>query len=364
MVAGDVAAVAEPHPALRPRRRHLGGLAVGDRIGAQVLPGLDLAPEPSPQLRPHRRLEARIGPAGDGRGDQGPARRGVAGRHVGQHRDVGGRAGPAPVQAERPGADRWPGRARTTRTTPPSNPPPPGRAAGRRRDLRWRRRRPAPGRWRRRRCAPWCRTRPAPRGRGGRCHLGRRAASCAGSSPMPRAGTAASPSASIRNTTSNMRLDVCRSGSSWIPPNSGRKKRSMARDDRWRRRSASMVVVSGRRSRAAAGPRRTSWRSTAMRALSRGEPISAPSVATRWRGWRKGSATRWKALACQTRAPGSKRQRSSAVEVELGLRLRVCGEQHLEPAIEPVAVDDVGADPAADAVGPLQHHGVQTRPRR
>ena len=36
--------------------------------------------------------------------------------------------------------------------------------------------------------------------------------------------------------------------------------------------------------------------------------------------------------------------------VELGLELRICGQHHLEPAVELIAVDQVGADAATHAV--------------
>ena len=78
---------------------------------------------------------------------------------------------------------------------------------------------------------------------------GRRAASCAGIAPIPFAGSAAVPSASVRNITSNIRLEVVSDRSSWMPPNSGRKNRSMIDSEKPRSRSAADVVTSGPRRR-------------------------------------------------------------------------------------------------------------------
>ena len=44
------------------------------------------------------------------------------------------------------------------------------------------------------------------------------AAIWAGIAPMPAAGTAESPSESMRKITSNMRADPDSDGSSWMPP--------------------------------------------------------------------------------------------------------------------------------------------------
>ena len=46
------------------------------------------------------------------------------------------------------------------------------------------------------------------------------------------------------------------------------------------------------------------------------------------------------------------------VDVELPIEFGVRGEEHLEPAVEAIAVDDVGANASADAVGCLEHDDV------
>jgi hypothetical protein len=62
------------------------------------------------------------------------------------------------------------------------------------------------------------------------------------------------------------------------------------------------------------------------------------------------------------RDPGEKGRRSSASRSNRARR-RVAGEQHLEAAVEPEPVDDVGADPAADPSSGLQHRHLTARPR-
>jgi hypothetical protein len=53
---------------------------------------------------------------------------------------------------------------------------------------------------------------------------------------------------------------------------------------------------------------------------------------------------------------GRERPEVQRLEVEPTPSGRVAGEQDLEAAVEPVAVHDIRADPAADRVGGLEHH--------
>ena len=46
------------------------------------------------------------------------------------------------------------------------------------------------------------------------------------------------------------------------------------------------------------------------------------------------------------------------VEIELGLRLRVRGQQHLEPTIEVEPVNNIGADAPPDVVGCFDDHDI------
>ena len=141
---------------------------------------------------------------------------------------------------------------------------------------------------------------------------GSREASWFGISCIPPAGTAASPSASIRKITSNIRRLSPRSGSSWIPPTSGRKNRWMTVSEKPAPRSAIRVVTSSPPSSWAGSMRRSCARSLAMRSLSPTEPIGDSSVDTVVVGKRNGSDTA-EALPClQTSAPGSNRCSSSA----------------------------------------------------
>ena len=140
----------------------------------------------------------------------------------------------------------------------------------------------------------------------------RPAAICAGMAPIPAAGTAESPSLSMRKMMSNMRALVDSAGSSWIPPNRGRKKRSMMVSLNPWARNASMVGRSVPRSRAAASPRRTRWRRRTMRALSMGEPMEASALDANVPGRRNGSPTTRPRVPRHTMAPGSNVCRFSA----------------------------------------------------
>ncbi len=119
-----------------------------------------------------------------------------------------------------------------------------------------------------------------------------RSASWRGIASMPSRGSAASPWANMRNTNSNMRLDVSRSRSRNIPPRNGRMNRSMIRSEKPKARSAASVVVSGRASRCSIVPFPTRLRSRSMRSLSAMLPTGALSVASRSPGLLRGSATR------------------------------------------------------------------------
>jgi hypothetical protein len=62
---------------------------------------------------------------------------------------------------------------------------------------------------------------------------------------------------------------------------------------------------------------------------------------------------------------GRERPEVQRLEVEPAPSGRVAGEQDLEAAVEPVAVHDIGADPAADGVRGLEHHHLAAgRPQR
>ena len=64
------------------------------------------------------------------------------------------------------------------------------------------------------------------------------------------------------------------------------------------------------------------------------------------------------AVADAYRCAGIERSEIEGVDIELTLHLGVRREQHLEAAVEAEAVDDVGADPPAHAVGGLEDHNV------
>ena len=102
------------------------------------------------------------------------------------------------------------------------------------------------------------------------------AASWSGIACMPVAGTAESPSASMRKITSNIRRDVDSDGSSWIPPNSGRKKRSIICSENPASTRASRVDMSSPRSRSAGCGWRTRRRNHAHAELVGDRPDGAP----------------------------------------------------------------------------------------
>ena len=180
-----------------------------------------------------------------------------------------------------------------------------------------------------------------------------------GRAAMPAAGTAVSPTASIRRMTSKRRDETSRSGSSWMPANSGRKKRSTMRSLNPSERRRSAVVVSGRRSRSGTEPRRTDATAPRMRSLSANEPIGERSVP----GEVPGAAQRIADGVERTVEPhpGARGEATEVevVEVDPPAELGVAGEQDLEPAVEEVPVDVVGADPPADTVGRLEHGDVE-----
>ena len=174
-----------------------------------------------------------------------------------------------------------------------------------------------------------------------------------GIAPMPGAGTAASPSANMRNTNRNIRLDVTRSRSRKMPPKNGRKKSVDHRVgepaapaeevERQPLRPAELVL-----DLAGASPSRSAARCGACRASV---PIGAAKTAQ--------AGERVAARVGQAVEPAAEADQGAAVErlqveravVEDALGLGVGGEQDLKAAVEAEAVDGVGADAAADAVG-------------
>ena len=141
---------------------------------------------------------------------------------------------------------------------------------------------------------------------------GSHSASCAGIAPIPRAGTAVGPTASIFRITSNRRLDTSRSGSSWMPANSGLQNSSTIRSENPSDCSRSSVVTSGRRSRSGADRVRTDSTSLTNRALSPNEPIGAMREVIARDGCRNGSPTTCIPPSVRTTAPGANGRRSSA----------------------------------------------------
>ena len=128
---------------------------------------------------------------------------------------------------------------------------------------------------------------------------------------MPRAGTAASPCDSIRNTNSTTRLEPDRAGSSVTPAKSGCRKRSIIVDENPARSSRSRPVVSVRRHRSSSEPRPTDRRNRSTLSLSAIEPTGAASVAIRSAGRRSGSPIRANPSSILTIAPGRRGRRSS-----------------------------------------------------
>ena len=123
---------------------------------------------------------------------------------------------------------------------------------------------------------------------------------------QPAAGKAARPSANIRKTNSNIRLEVSSSRSKKIPPNHGRRNRSIIRSLNPCARSAANAVVSGRAHNSAKVPRRAARRSVAIRILSASEPTGARNVAHHAPGSRQGSLTSCIAPSQRTREPAAK----------------------------------------------------------
>ena len=69
MVAADEPAVVEPNRLFRIERRCLSGLAVGNAVGADVIPRVDLGPPPPAELAAGVGLDGVTGVAGECRDD-------------------------------------------------------------------------------------------------------------------------------------------------------------------------------------------------------------------------------------------------------------------------------------------------------
>ena len=187
--------------------------------------------------------------------------------------------------------------------------------------------------------------------RAARWIAGQLAASCSGIACIPAAGTAESPSASIRKMTSNIRRLSPSSGSSWMPPTSGRKKRSMIVSENpapTEHGRADVVPCSSR----TGCMRRSRCRSRAIRALSNSEPIGAVTVPRRRRSPKRVGDHGAPPVAPHERT-GVEGPQIERRHVELAVHLGVGGERDLEAAVEGVAVDVVGAHAPSDAVARL-----------
>ena len=117
---------------------------------------------------------------------------------------------------------------------------------------------------------------------------------CSGMAPIPRAGTATSPSASMRKTNSSMRLDADSERSRRIPPKNGRKNASIISVEKPSAWSRFMAEVSGRPNSSASEPRPVRPRKRAMRRRSNTVPTPAVSVRHARPGCRHGSESSWK----------------------------------------------------------------------
>ena len=261
---------------------------------------------------------------------------------------VMGGAGRVEPHAARPAASR--GRARAD-----------GPGSGRRPGPRWRRphvgrrrcgRRPGylAGRHRSRRRCPRC-TVPARRW----------AASWSGMACMPIAGTAESPMARQCSTTSAMRALPDSAGSSWMPPSSGRKKRSMMRALKpcglQRLQGADVGPAQQVAGIGRLHPAEQLARGATCRVASRS---GASALGSSSDGRRSRVADGVGALAGPHQRAGQERTHLQAPEVELRRHLGVRREEDLEATVEPEAVDEIGAHPAPDPVGGLEHHHGST----
>ncbi len=191
---------------------------------------------------------------------------------------------------------------------------------------------------------------------------GSAAASWSGMACMPRAGTAASPSASVRKITSNMRADVSSDGSSRIPPSRGRKNRCTT--------LGGEAGVGQGPGGGPVGPLEQADRGGVHEALAEqtdaGLVAQRPHVGPHRRqegtGLAEGIGHALERGAGPHQRGRVERLEVERGEIELGGHLRVGGEQDLEAPVEPVAVDHIGAHPPADAVGRLEHPGGEPRP--
>ena len=190
---------------------------------------------------------------------------------------------------------------------------------------------------------------------------GRRRAICSGIAPMPAAGRATSPSAIIRNTNSSIRLEAESERSSRIPPKNGRKKASIISAEKPSACSLSAADVSGspeevlERAAADAPPEARHAQAVGEGAHAGGErPPRALGPPPRVGELVEAGG------AADERA-GKERSKVERRVVEDATGLGVGGEQHLEAAIEPEALHDVGAHAPADAVRGLDDPHARSR---
>ena len=156
-----------------------------------------------------------------------------------------------------------------------------------------------------------------------------------------------------------MRLLVCSDGSSWMPPTKGRKNCWMMWSLNPRDCSDASVVMSDWRNSSGALVRRRRIRWPKSRILSAIEPTGAQTRPEQ----RSGSSDRVADQVHRCTGPyqgtGFEPPEIEGSHVELCRELGICGEQHLESAVQAIAVDHVATDPAPDAIGSLEDNHVR-----
>ena len=175
---------------------------------------------------------------------------------------------------------------------------------------------------------------------------------------MPRAGTVETPRANIRNIRSVNRREVVRSCSSSTPEKNGRSSPLTTSGGMWARRHASAALTSGRSLSPSTGRVAHSPAYSPRAALPRRPPTGRPSAPAAPESFCAGLVIRCRSPLQQDLDGGVEGAQVEGVEVDRRPERRVAGVQHLEAAVERVAVDVVGADPAAHRVAGLQDRHV------
>ena len=175
---------------------------------------------------------------------------------------------------------------------------------------------------------------------------------------MPRAGTAASPSARALKMTSNMRLD---GGQAGVELDAGEERPEEAVDDPGGEAAGPQLGHGGQVLAPEQGRRvdaaHTSPEQGQASAIGDGPDRSSGRRPERPRAAERVLDAMAAAVDPDQRA-GFEGLEPEAGDVELPVELGIGGEDHLEAAIQPEAIDLVGAHPPADAIAGLDDQHV------